>query len=612
MINMHINQTTKPSSQSQETPSFVRLLSFSRPHATYFFQAFVVLILAVSAEMAIPWLAKIIIDDVIVPQNFEWVHLATLAGFIMLLYIISALFTYWQAVKFRHGALLVVNDIRKELFNHILHFPISIFDKSPSGKLMSFITNDTEALRDVFVTTIPTIIQGSLRILGIFIIIALLDWGLMILSLVLIPVLLYIMHLYRKISMPVFNGIRIQVSNINSHINESLQGIALIQAFRQHNFFQEKFNIENQQWYSFRKKSIALDSLMLNPLTRFISTLTATGIIAWFAGTSLTTSIEVGTLFAFLNYIERFFEPFRQLSMELRKLQVATVSSRRIFELLDDDSCTKNASEITADDHKLTDIEFRHVSLSYEKDKPVLFDINFTAKSGEFTAIVGHTGSGKSSIINLLMRFYEHQKGDILLAGQPISNFSDSQLRRLIGLVAQDPVIFNGNLLENIDLSNNAPNRDKAILAAETVNANQFIQHLPNGYEYESSNNSSTLSVGEKQLLALARAISHDPKIFLFDEATANIDSESEEAVKRALENVLDKRTVIMIAHRLSTIKNADKILVMNKGKIVQSGTHNELIKKEGDYRNLYLAQKNQEENEHINNKLGLTDVSLT
>lgn len=589
---------------------FKRLLAYSLPHKARFIVAFMMLTVAISAEMAIPWLAKIILDEVIVPQQFEWPHLIGLVSLVMLFYVISALFTYLQAVSFRHSALLVINDVRKQLFNHVLNFSISSFDKLSAGKLVSYITNDTESMRDMFVSTIPTIIQGSLRIIAIFIAIAILDWRLMLLSLVLIPILLTTMHLYRKISMPVFNGIREQISNINGRINESLQGMALIQAFNQEKAFKEKFEQENQRWFEFRTKSIAIDSFMLIPLTRLVSNLTAAGIVAWFAYGSLTTAVEVGTLYAFLNYIERFFDPFRQLSMELRKLQVATVASKRVFELLDEQSEQNRYPQEHVEISAPHDIEFRHVDLSYDEGNLVLSDVNFVAKGGQFTAIVGHTGSGKSSVINLLMRFYQQQQGSILIGGQPIESLPEVQLRKLFGLVSQDPTIFSGSIKENIDLSHDRPNEEKVMLAAQQVNADHFIKRLTDGYDYYPGHGGGSFSVGERQLLALARALSHDPSVFLLDEATANIDSETEETVKAALENIRDGKTVIMVAHRLSTIKNADQILVMNKGKVVQSGSHDELIVQAGDYRELYLTQKAQEEDEHQNSTLGLASIT--
>lgn len=585
---------------------FRRLLAYSLPHKKQFFGALIMLLIAVTTEMFIPWLAKVIIDDVIVPQQFEWQSLMWLLGLIIASYVISSLFTYFQSIWFRHGALKVVKDVRKQLFNHVLNYPIKRFDQEPSGKLVSYITNDTEALREMFMSTIPTVIQGSLRIIAIFIAIALLDWRLMLVSLILLPILLFVMHLYRKISTSVFEGIRSQISNINGRLSESLEGMLLIQAFRQEKNFRDKFERENSNWFKFRSKSVVIDSLMLLPLTRLISTLTAAGILAWFAGASLTTVVEVGTLYAFLNYIERFFDPFRQLSMELRKLQVATVSSKRIFELLDEkiEKDSHSTKSIPVDEQY--DIEFRDVSFSYEQNKLALSNVSFTAKAGQYTAIVGHTGSGKSSVINLLMRFYQQQQGDILVAGHPLSSFSEKQLHNIFGLVSQEPIIFNGSVLENIHLSEGTPNEQKAISMAQHVNVNKFIENFSEKYHQKLGHGGASLSVGEKQLLAIARTLSNDPTIYLLDEATANIDSESEETVKQALSSIQGGKTVIAVAHRLSTIQNADQILVLNKGKLIQRGNHDELIAQPGDYRNLYLAQQKQEESEYENMALGL------
>lgn len=578
-----------------------RLLGYTLAHKKRFLGAFFLLLLSVGAEMLIPWLAKIVIDDVIVPQQFEWQSLTSLLGLIIAAYIVSSLFSYWQSVWFRKGALLVVRDVRKQLFSHVLNYPISKFDQEPSGTIVSYITNDTEALRDMFMSTLPAVIQGSLRIVAIFIAIAILDWRLMLVSLILIPILLLTMHLYRKFSMQAFEGIRSQVSKINGQLSESLAGMTLIQSFRQEVNFRDKFERENSRWFEFKKKSVVIDSLMLLPLTRLISTLTAAGIVAWFAGASLTTVIEIGTLYAFLSYIERFFDPFRQLSMELRKLQVATVSSKRIFKLLDEENDSKFDSTNNAQLGSEYDIEFKNVDFGYEQNTQVLSNVSFTAKAGQFTAIVGSSGSGKSSIINILMRFYQHQKGEILLGGQPINTFSEEQLHKVFGLVSQDPVIFNGSVLENINLSLAGCDEEKAVSIARQINADKFISKLPNKYSHDLGQGGAQLSVGEKQLIAIARTLSHDPSVFLLDEATANIDSESEETIKSALSKVQKGKTVIAIAHRISTVKEADQILVLNKGRLIQQGTHEELITQPGDYQELYLAQQ-QQETEDLNN----------
>ncbi|MDO6500755.1 ABC transporter ATP-binding protein [Photobacterium sanguinicancri] len=644
-----LNHTIKSKAAASGSP-FLRLLAFSLPHKMRFIAAMSLLIVAISTEMAIPWLVKIILDDVIVPQTFDWSHLGLLCGAVMLFYVVSAAFQYAQSVMFRHGALLVVNDVRRQLYTHLLKLPISLFDRVPAGKMVSYVTNDTESLRDMFVTTMPTILQGTVRIVAIFIAIALLDWRLMLLSLFLIPILLLTMHWYRTLSMPIFDGVRQQVSNINNTINESLQGMALIQAFGQERAFGKKFEKDNEAWLAYRNRSIAIDSLMLAPFTRLIGTLTAIGIIAWFGVSSWGSAVAVGTLYAFLNYIERFFEPFRQLSMELRKLQVATVSAKRVFELLDeplsheakagdgkvtgdqaiddqavDDKAVdgqaidykapvapdpEHRAEVQASHHEA--ITFDGVSFSYDGKHNALSNVSFTAESGKFTAIVGHSGSGKSSVINLLMRFYQHQQGTITIGGKNIAGLPDPQLRKLMGLVSQEPYIFSGSVLENIDLSHQQTQREAAIHAAEQTGAAQFIERLEEGYDHQPGYSGSSLSLGQRQLIAMARVLAHNPAIFLLDEATANIDSETEDTVKAALANMQQAKTVIAVAHRLSTVMNADKILVMHQGEIVQSGTHDELLITAGHYRDLYLAQKAEEDNQDENIDLGLAPASVT
>ncbi|MDO6544669.1 ABC transporter ATP-binding protein [Photobacterium sanguinicancri] len=647
-----LNHTIKSKAAASGSP-FLRLLAFSLPHKMRFIAAMSLLIVAISTEMAIPWLVKIILDDVIVPQTFDWSHLGLLCGAVMLFYVVSAAFQYAQSVMFRHGALLVVNDVRRQLYTHLLKLPISLFDRVPAGKMVSYVTNDTESLRDMFVTTMPTILQGTVRIVAIFIAIALLDWRLMLLSLFLIPILLLTMHWYRTLSMPIFDGVRQQVSNINNTINESLQGMALIQAFGQERAFGKKFEKDNEAWLAYRNRSIAIDSLMLAPFTRLIGTLTAIGIIAWFGVSSWGSVVAVGTLYAFLNYIERFFEPFRQLSMELRKLQVATVSAKRVFELLDEplsheakagdgkvtgDQATddKAIDDQAVDDQAVDDkavedktpaapdhsaevqashpeaITFDGVSFSYDGKHNALSNVSFTAESGKFTAIVGHSGSGKSSVINLLMRFYQHQQGAITIGGKNIASLPDAQLRKLVGLVSQEPYIFSGSVLENIDLSHQQTQREAAIHAAEQTGAAQFIERLEDGYDHQPGYSGSSLSLGQRQLIAMARVLAHNPAIFLLDEATANIDSETEDTVKAALANMQQAKTVIAVAHRLSTVMNADKILVMHQGEIVQSGTHDELLITAGHYRDLYLAQKAEEDNQDENIDLGLAPASVT
>ncbi|CAH0535795.1 putative multidrug resistance ABC transporter ATP-binding/permease protein YheH [Vibrio stylophorae] len=626
--------TDKTSNTAKQSAAFVRLLRYTRAHQMHLAMAFALLAIAISAEMAIPWLAKIIIDDFIVPQHFDWVHLLWLCGAMFGLYVVQFGFQYLQGFAFRRSALFVVKDVRHALFAHLLKLPMAMFDQNRTGRLVSYVTHDTEALRDLFVSTLPTMIQGSLRITAIFIAIAILDWHLMMLTLLLIPVLLLVMQGYRKLSAPVLNGVRIQLSHIHHRISESLQGMALIQAFGQTQQFNEKFRQNNDAWFAFRTRAIAIDSLMLLPLTRLIGALTTFAIVAWFGAASLKAAIEIGTLYAFLNYIERFFDPFRQLSMELRKMQVALVSSAQIFELLDTPAEPIHAlvhaqehepeqqHKQTPANHRLHQqnlpafsdapfdtpkaaIAFRNVHLRYPDGTLALDDVSFTVNQGEFTAIVGQSGSGKSSIINLLMRFYPHQQGDVLLEGESIETLSNRQLSQMMGLVSQLPHLFSGTIQDNIALSDTCTD-ERAQRAAQSIDASRFIERLSQGYQHPIHHGGGALSMGEKQLIALARVLAHDPKVYLLDEATAHLDSETEEVVKRALASIPQGRTVIAVAHRLSTIRHAQQILVMDKGKIVQRGTHNQLVAEAGAYQTLYLAQQEQAQHQSENAHLGL------
>ncbi len=598
----------EPINQGGKASSFKRLLLSAQPHRWLFIRAMALLIVATGAEMAIPWLMKIMLDDVIVPGDYDWKVLIFLCGLMLALYVLSSALQYLQDLSFQQGALQVINDIRRKLFGHLLNLPISFFDKMPVGKVVSRVTNDTESMRDLFVSVVPTIFQGSFRILGIFIAISLLDWRLMLLSLFLIPILLGVMQLYRKLSAPIFDGVREHLSDINTHISESLQGMRLIQAFNQQNHNRARFEQSNEAWRHFRRKAVGMDSLLLAPFTRMLGLFATVMVVGWFGRASWTSVVEIGSIYAFINYLERFFEPFRQLSMELSKLQVSMVSSDRVFEVLDE--APEKDMAVSVDAGTASDIaagkelypiaggslEFCNVSLSYDGRHQALDDISFVAPAGQFTAIVGHSGSGKSSIINLLMRFYHHQRGEMRIDGQLLSGLPDHQLRETFGLVLQEPFIFSGSLKDNIDLANPNISQATVVDAAEQVQASRFIERLSDGYDHQPGYSGQSLSIGERQLLAFARTMAHDPRILLLDEATANIDSETETLIKKALLNLRHGRTTIAIAHRLSTIRDANQILVMDKGRIVQRGTHEELIAQPGHYLDLYLAQKMEED----------------
>ena len=571
-----------------------RLLGYSRPYSKGFIVAFLLLIVATAFEMASPWVMKIILDDYIAAGNNDISTLTLLGIALAGTYIGSSVFQYIQGVMFQNNALEVIHDIRQQAFRHLLKLPMKYFDGEPTGRLVSRLTNDSEVIRQMFVGVIPAILRGGLKLVGIFAALALLDFKLMLLMLIIVPILLGSMQLYQTLSRPVVSGVRARLADINTSLNETLQGMQIIQANNQEEHRRKQFSDNNQEWSQLRRKVIGIDSLLLMPFGHFLQTMALAGIIAWFGWKAGFTVVEVGTIYAFINYLARFFEPFRQISMQLGNLQQSLIAAERVFELLDEpEECRRQEGNAIVNSGKMT---FENVSLSYDGKNQALDDVSFTVEPGQFTAIVGHSGSGKSSIINLLMRFYQHQQGQVFIDGQSLNEMNESALRNHIGLVFQEPYIFSGSLAENISLNHADIDMNDVVNAARKVHADPFIRKLSDGYEHKPGAGGQALSTGERQLLSFARTVAQNPKILLLDEATANIDGETEQFIKEALITLRSGRTTIAVAHRLSTIQDADQILVMDKGKIVQRGTHNELLDQQGQYRNLYLSQQTEEQ----------------
>ncbi|MET4692845.1 ABC transporter ATP-binding protein [Endozoicomonas lisbonensis] len=571
-----------------------RLLGYSRPYSKGFIGAFLLLMLATAFEMASPWVMKIILDDYIAVGNNDINTLVMLGIALTSTYVGASILQYIQGVMFQDNALEVIHDIRQKAFSHLLKLPMKYFDGEPTGRLVSRLTNDSEVIRQMFVGVIPAILRGALKLVGIFTALALLDFKLMLLMLVIVPILLGSMRLYQNLSRPVVTGVRARLADINTSLNESLQGMQIIQATSQEEHRRAKFAENNKEWSLLRRKVIGIDSLLLMPFGHFLQTMALAGIVAWFGWKAGFSVIEVGTIYAFINYLARFFEPFRQISMQLGNLQQSLVAAERVFELLDEpEESRRQTGDASVTSGKM---EFNNVSLSYDGKNQALDNVSFTVEPGQFTAIVGHSGSGKSSIINLLMRFYQHQQGQVLIDGQSLNNMSESALRNHVGLVFQEPYIFSGSLAENISLNHANISMNDVINAARKVSADPFIRKLSDGYDHQPGAGGQALSTGERQLLSFARTVAQDPRILLLDEATANIDGETEQSIKDALITLRSGRTTIAVAHRLSTIQDADQILVMDKGQIVQRGTHCELLNQTGQYRDLYLSQQTKEQ----------------
>lgn len=587
--------TTEPT-KSSGYRALAKLVRFARPYQWQCLSAFTILMLATALEMLAPWLMKIILDEHI-PRGLADTlggnrDLLMTGGALLATYIGSAILQYIQSVKFQTTALYIVHDLRRMLVAHVLKLPMRYFDSQPTGLLVSRITNDSEMLRQMFVSVIPAMLQSVFRVVGICVAMSLLDIRLMFMTLVLIPIILLAIRIYQKISHPVIHGVRSQLANINTRINETLTGMRIVQATGQEARLQQQFDQDNEQWSQLKRKNINIDSMLLMPFTHLLNGIALAVVVGWFGYQAGYTAIEVGTVYAFINYLGRFFEPFRQITMQMSSLQQALVASERIFHILDentDSTHQSDGSESRIDSGKLA---FNNVSLSYDSKNLALDNVSFTIEPGQFVAIVGHSGSGKSSVINLLMRFYQHQRGEILIDDQPLASFRENALRQGIGLVFQEPYIFSGTMAENISLNHPQITDEQVQAAARKVHADPFIQNLVQGYLHKPGPGGKALSSGERQLLSFARTIAQNPKVLLLDEATANIDGETEHHIKEALITLRENRTTIAVAHRLSTVIDADQILVMEKGKIVQRGTHEQLIQLEGHYRDLYLAQQ--------------------
>jgi ATP-binding cassette, subfamily B, multidrug efflux pump len=408
----------------------------------------------------------------------------------------------------------------------------------------------------------------------------------------LLPIILFLMHLYRKLSSKVYRVLRKKLSQINAQLNESLQGMNIIQVMGQQKRLRDEFGQTNHDYYLASLQNIRLSSLLLRPAVDLIYTLSLVLVLSFFGIKSLSGAITIGTLYAFINYLERFFEPVNMIMMRLSQLQQALVAAERVFELLDEKLVAPPQVGCEQPIIKEGLVEFKNVSFSYDGKVEVLKNISFTAYPGQTVALVGHTGSGKSSIINLLMRFYPTNCGEIEIDGVLLTKYSEEELRAKLGLVLQEPFLFVGDISQNISLHNQRLSQQDIINAAEFVQADEFIRKLPRGYLEPIGERGATFSSGQRQLLSFARTIAANPKILILDEATASVDTETEEGIQEALSKMRKGRTTLAIAHRLSTIQDADLILVLHKGRIVERGTHQELLVLEGLYHKMFLLQQ--------------------
>lgn len=573
-----------------------RLLSYTKPHLKTIILAFSLLLLTTVGDILGPILIKIFIDDYLTPRNLLFEPIFALGAAFISIQIMNVLVSYFQLLKFQEIALKIIQQLRVDVFSKVQALGLKYFDKTPAGSIVSRVTNDTEAIKDMFVSVLVTFIQGAFLIIGIFIAMFILNIKLALFCLVILPLLFLIMRAYRKYSSIFYQDLRERLSQLNAKLSESLQGMAIIQVFRQEKRLRKEFAEINDLHYQAGMRNIKIDGLLLRPAIDLVYVFAIILILSFFGITSFNSPVEIGVLYAFISYLDRFFEPVNNMMQRLSMYQQAIVAASRVFKVMDETELAPAQKTNEQISIKSGEIEFRNVSFSYDHKRDVLKNISFTAKPGETVALVGHTGSGKSSIINLMMRFYEFERGEIFIDGQSIKSYSKDDLRAKMGLVLQDPFIFFGTIKDNIRLHNQDMTDEEIEAAAQFVQAHVFIEKLDDGYNHQVVERGSTFSSGQRQLLAFARTIAANPKILVLDEATANIDTETEEAIQLALEKMRKGRTTIAIAHRLSTIQDAELILVLHKGEIVERGNHQELLAKRGLYHKMYLLQNGLED----------------
>ena len=570
---------------------FTRLMGYLFRYKWWTLTALAFILLTTLTRTAIPLVARYYIDHFVSNQAAQS-GLFLLLGY-YLLFLLRVLFTYLGSYTFSRVAYSIVRDMRQETFANIQKLGMAYFDKTPAGSIVSRITNDTQAVADMFGTVFSSFIASFFIFTATLITMLQLNWQLTLFILPFLPVIWGSIWLYRKLSNHLVMMTRSKLSDINVKLSESIEGMRIIQAFRQEERLIGEFEAINQEHLDYANRSVNVNSLFLRPAMSVLKVLAYAVILTFFGLNWQTASFTAGLMYAFIQYINQLFDPLIEVTQNFATLQTSMVSAERVFAMMDQRAYepTQAPSDLEVSRGR---IEFRHVSFSYDGKRDVLKDISFQVQAGETIAFVGHTGSGKSSIINLFMRFYEFDRGQILIDGVDIREYSQPALRKAIGLVLQDPFLYHGTIESNIRMYQNHLTRADVQAAAEFVDADAFISELPDGYDQAVTERGSTLSSGQRQLIAFARTVAAKPKILILDEATANIDSETEEVIQHSLKKMRMGRTTIAIAHRLSTIQDADCIYVLDKGRIIESGTHDQLLALEGIYQKMYQLQAGQ------------------
>ena len=585
---------SKASGKAFDTGLFKRLLAYSRPYKITFYGVALSAILLSAFAVMTPFLLRELIDEAIMKSDAEKLLFLALAmlGVLLAQVICQLLFNYyanWLGES-------VIKDVRIKLFEHMLNFRMKYFDTSSLGVLVTRAVADMQRIGEIFSQGFFVIVADLLKMFAAGALMLYLNWKLALIVFALLPIILYATRLFQQAMKVAFIEVRAQVSNLNSFVQERLTGMKIVQLFTREQIESDKFREINEKHKAAWLKTVWYNSIFF-PIAEIVSSV-AIGLVVWYGGLQNVANISdnaAGTIFAYILCIEILFRPLRQIADKFNTLQMGMVAANRVFSILDTESNIDDLGTVVKAKVK-GDIKFSNVHFGYLKGEEVLHGISFDAKAGETIAIVGATGAGKSTIINLLNRFYEINSGQILIDGIDSKDYKLASLRSHIAVVLQDVFLFADTIANNISLKNDSITIETIEQAAKEIGVHEFIASLPGGYEYNVKERGSMLSSGQRQLIAFLRAYVSNPSILILDEATSSVDTYSEKLIQRATEKITEGRTSIIIAHRLATIKKADKILVMDSGKIVESGTHKQLLKIGGYYNNLYEAQFMEEE----------------
>lgn len=607
-----MEKSTDKMSVRESWQVFKFIFKFLLPFKKYFVWAFVFSVITTALASLMPFVLSVFMDSYLTPMKATDQIIFYFAGLYLILAIINSIAFFFKWNYLQNGSIFVNQYIRKKVYRKIHQLGMRYFDQKPTGWLITRITNDTDLFD--FWQTLFNALTSLLAIIIAFIALFIIDHQIALVMLLILPLLILAVLIYQKVSTKVYQAMLAKRSELNTKLNEYISGMRIIQQFRQESRLANEFEKTNDEYYGYRKRVIQINGILLSPLVNFLMAISIVVVLLMYSNRSLHAVVEAGLIYAFISNVQIYFNPISGLMDSLSNFSNGLVASSRIKTIMEEKefapqqgistSVSKNVDEKFTDRKSVSNspiiqegkIEFRNVSFSYDGEHQVLKNISFIVNPGETLAFVGHTGSGKSSIINVFMRFYEFTEGQVLIDDQDIRSYSKEELRKKIGLVLQDSFMFVASVTDNIKMMNPQITDQAAKEAARFVQADKFIKDLENGYETKVIEGGAAFSAGERQLINFARTIVRNPKILLLDEATANIDTETEALIQEGLTNMRQNRTTMAIAHRLSTIKDADQILVLNKGEIIERGNHDQLLELNGYYADMYRIQTLQKE----------------